>query len=99
MEKSDLGKVKILDKIRQFEKTEKVTSTYFLDPREVFEYENLYRNVNHLLFGGFDDAERKILIIGKDAPDVDEYISLLEITVPHSVSHREILGSILGTRN
>ncbi len=98
MKKEDLSKAKIIDKIRQYEKSGEVTTTTFLDPREVFEYQNIYSNVPYYLDGGFENAERKILVIGKDEKDKkDNYIILLKIISREKMSHRDVLGSLLGT--
>ncbi len=97
MEKSDITKSRILDKIRVYQNKGEVTSTSFLDPREIFEYQNLYENVSHYLDGGYEEAERKILVIGKEEKDEkDDYLAILEIISNKNLSHREVLGSILG---
>ena len=98
MKKEDLSKAKILDKIKQYEKTGEIAVTNFLDPREIIEYENLYYKVPHYLDGGFDNSERKILVIGKEEKsEEDNFIIMLKITSNEKLSHREVLGSILGT--
>ena len=98
MKKDNISKAKILDKIRQYEKTGEVVATSFLDPSEVAEYQNVFSKVPHYLDGGFEDSERKILVVGKEEKDtLDDYICVLKISSPQKLSHREVLGSILGT--
>ena len=99
MDKSNIGKVKIIDKIRLYEKTGAIVSNCFLDPREIVEYESIYSKYEFFLSGGFDESERKILIIGESNPNISDYINLLEIKASKNISHREVLGSVLGTRN
>ena len=98
MDKENLEKIKVIDKIRLYEKTNKLVATNFLDPREVFELESIYKNYPHSIFGGYDEAERKLLVIGDDEANFEEYISVIEIETSSKkeLSHREVLGSILG---
>ena len=97
MEKGNLSKVKILDKIRQYEKTGDMVCTDFLDPAEIIENKGVYSKVPHVLFGGFEDCERKIILFGTDnIDDAKDVIRIIKISSPKSLSHREVLGSVLG---
>lgn len=92
---------KIRDKIRIFEKTGKESSTSFLTPAEVFEALNLLRGVEFTLTGGFDEAERRIIIIGNQNADASKYLAVIRISciskdLNRNLNHRSILGSILG---
>ena len=94
MEKDNLEKVKVIDKIRIYEKNNKVVSTNFLDPREIFELEHIYGRYSYSLFGGYEEAERKILVIGDNDADFADYISVIEIetTSNKEISHREVFS-------
>ena len=98
MEKNDVTKSRILDRIKIYQNKNEISATSFLDPREIFEYQNLYEKVPHYLDGGFEKAERKILVVGKDEKDCnDDFIVIIQIVSNKSLSHRDVLGSILGT--
>lgn len=97
MEQKELCKAKILDKIKIYEKTGEIVSTFFLNPSEIFEHENIYDKYLHALEGGFDEAERKLLIIGVEEVDVSQFICVLEVVSNKPLNHREVLGSVLGT--
>ena len=96
MEKENISKAKILDKIKLYEKTGEIAFTNFLDPAEIVELSSLYNKLPHALYGGFEDAERKILAIGA-IEEVDFPIAILEITSVKKLNHRDVLGSVLGT--
>ena len=64
MDKNKLLLAKISDKIKQYKKTGEPTHTSFLDPAEQMEAESILRDIPHFAFGGYDDAERKVMIIG-----------------------------------
>ena len=56
----------VLDKIEQMGKSQKIESTDFLDMYQVSLVQNFLKKINftnYKLYGGFDDAERKILIV------------------------------------
>lgn len=56
----------VLDKIEQMGKTQKIESTDFLDMYQVSLVETFLKKIsfeNYKLYGGFEDAERKILIV------------------------------------
>lgn len=56
----------VLDKIEKMGKTQKIESTDFLDMYQVSLVETFLKKINfenYKLYGGFDDAERKILIV------------------------------------
>ena len=98
MNKEDANKARVLDKIKQYEKTGEVLATTFLDPKEIFELSSVYEKYPHYLDGGYDDAERKILIIGKqEKDDEDDFLITLEISSRLPLAHRAVLGSTLAT--
>ncbi|MBF7095868.1 YlmH/Sll1252 family protein [Alkalibacter mobilis] len=54
--------------------------------------------VDHIFFGGYEDAERKILITGINNDDEKvPPIDLLLIENANGLTHRDILGSLLST--
>jgi len=97
MEKKDLSKIKILNKIKQFEKTGEACATDFLDPLDVIDNHEIYKNYEYILYGGYEEAERKVLVIGtENVEKAKEFICIFEITSNKPLEHRAILGSILG---
>lgn len=102
MEKEQLNIARIADKIRKYEKTGEICHTAFLVPTEALEAKNMVRKIANVFCGGYEEAERKILIIGTDEKEVvGEYMELLTIELltiekNKKMSHREVLGSLLG---
>ncbi len=65
---------------------------------ELQENQNLFDKYPHILTGVFEEAERKVLIIGEeDETNVDLYLTIISITSNEKLEHRQVLGSILGT--
>lgn len=88
---------KVLDKIKIYEKTGIVTSTYFLTPSEIQEVMNIIRKYEHMIVGGYDEAERRIIIIGDENADLSEYLTIIRAKSQNQeLSHRNVLGSVLG---
>lgn len=93
---------KISDKVEQYYKTEKIVATNFLDPSEIVQVLGEVKYVEHIMWGGFNGAERKIILIGANENGnineiAGEFISILRISsTAGSLSHRSVLGSILG---
>lgn len=97
MKEEQLIIAKILDKIKKYEKTGSFCSTNFLDPLEILETEHLVKKFPSCYFGGYNNAERKILFLGSDDENIaKEYIEILTIECNKNMSHREVLGSVLG---
>lgn len=97
MNKEQLSMVKVLDKIKLYEKTGKVVSTNFLDPAEQMEVQNLVNKVPNYFSGGYLEAERKILVIGsEDESIIEDFLQVITLEANRFLSHREVLGSILG---
>lgn len=97
MEQKELCKAKILDKIKIYEKSGEIVSTLFLNPSEIVEHGSIYEKYLHTLQGGFEEAERKLLIIGADDVNILDYISIIEVVSNKPLGHRDVLGSVLGT--
>ncbi|MBO5178929.1 MAG: RNA-binding protein [Clostridia bacterium] len=96
MENTQLILAKLTDKINLYKKTNKPTYTNMLDPMEFAKVQGLLKNIPFVAFGGYEDAERKVVFIGDDDIDFNEYITLIRIGSAKNLSHRSILGSILG---
>lgn len=99
----------VLDKI-EFSKTrEKLEYTDFLDMYQVSLVENFLRKIkfeNYKLYGGYDDAERKILVIYPEKYDskmleknYSKMLKIVRITLQEEemgkYSHRNYLGGIV----
>lgn len=97
MRKENLAIAKIVDKIKLYEKTGKQVSTCFLDPAELIDAEAIISKVPNCCFGGFENAERKIILFGtEEVEKVKDWIAVIRIESNKKLSHREVLGSILG---
>ena len=98
MKKEQLPLIKVLDKIKIFEKKQEITHTNFLDPAEQIEIQNVIRKVPHTLVGGYIEAERKVLVIGLVEEETKPYdfLKVIRIEANKNLSHRDILGSLLG---
>lgn len=108
-EKDRLLISKIIDKIKFCETKNKIQTTDFLDMAEQNLAEKFLKSQkieNHFLAGGFEEAERKILIIypKKIANviyniDLNEYINTIRISLPNELkgeySHRNYLGGLM----
>lgn len=89
---------KISDKIKKYQKTQKICNTNFLNPAEIIEIEHMVNKVPNCFCGGYENAERKVLIIGlEDEEQAKEILDLITIEcVNKKMSHRDVLGSLLG---
>lgn len=54
---------RVANKINEYYATGKIVATNFLDPSELIEVNSTLREVDSVAFGGYNDAERKIVII------------------------------------
>lgn len=89
---------KIRDKLRLYEKTNKVISTNFLTPAEIDEVLPVIKNCDFCLTGGFDEAERRVVIIGSNQECISDFCTVLRFVAVNDIklSHRDVLGSVLG---
>ena len=95
----------IEDKKRQCEEQYMLTSTAFLDIRQLAIAENELRYTRHLSCGGYGDAERRVIVFLPDYADTDAPLSeddnplaLLRVSIPKGgkkLTHRDYLGSLL----
>ena len=102
---------KIIDKIELSKTKNKIASTDFLDEHEQKITLNLLQKLkvkNYVFYGGFEEAERKVLIIYPkklstifdiDIPNKKECLELIRITLPKQLNgkytHRDYLGGIM----
>lgn len=54
---------RILDKINEYYATGEIVATNFLDPSELVEVRSTLNQVENVAFGGYENAERKVIII------------------------------------
>ena len=99
----------VLDKIEASSKKEKIEYTDFLDMYQVSLVENFLKKnkvQNYILYGGFKEAERKVLIIYPEKYDetmleknYGKILNIVRITLPEEekgkYSHRNYLGGIV----
>lgn len=92
----------IEDKKRQSEEQYCMTHTAFLDVRQCVLAENEFKYTKHILYGGYEDAERRVMVFLPDYVDEltpsDEPLEILRVSIPKGgkkLSHRDYLGSIL----
>lgn len=100
---------KIIDKIRFCETKNKIQTTDFLDEREQNIVEKFLKSnkiANYVFFGGYEEAERKILIIFPKKLEnlvsninFNEFIKTIRIVLPNEMkgkySHRNYLGGLM----
>ncbi len=89
---------RIADKVDEYYTKGEVVATNFLDPSELVEINSILSHVDNVPFGGYDNAERKVVIIGadEDFDDFSKFISVVRATSNATLSHRNVLGSVLG---
>ena len=99
----------VLDKIEISNKRNKIEYTDFLDMYQVSLVENFLKKnqiENYKLYGGYEDAERKILIVYSDKFDnnmieknYEKILKIVRVTLPDvdkgKYSHRNYLGGIV----
>lgn len=99
----------VVDKIEFSRQREKIEYTDFLDMYQVSLVENFLRKIkfkNYKLYGGYENAERKILIIYPDKfnenmleKNYTKFLKIIRINLPDEekgkYSHRNYLGGIV----
>lgn len=102
---------KVIDKI-EFSKTKnKIENSNFLDIYQlnlIDKFLKSQKNKNHMFYGGFENAERKILLIYPDKLeeiiknkqyDFNDVINIIRITLPKEMqreyTHRNYLGALM----
>ncbi len=98
----------ISDKIRQCENQHRVTRSAFLDIRQQSLVEGLCKKehpVNYRFYGGYEDAERKVILFFPNHMDMEDMakmegnpLAVINMNKKSSkeLSHRDYLGSLLG---
>lgn len=102
---------KVLDKIKEERQSKRIVTTNFLDLAQqkiVVELLAKLKIREYVLLGGFQEAERKILMIYPEKlqevfknkiPEIQKYLSYITIQLPNSLrgkySHRDYLGGIM----
>lgn len=108
-EKDRLLISKLIDKIRFCETKNKIQTTDFLDEKEQNLLENFLKSQkisNYFFAGGFEEAERKILIIYPEKLvdiinniNLNEYINSIRIILPNEMkgeyTHKNYLGGLM----
>lgn len=89
---------KIRDKIREHENKDEASNTNFLTPAEMAEALVILRGYDYCILGGYEEAERKLLVIGSESSDISKYAKLIRIEAIscNKLNHRDVLGSVLG---
>ncbi len=104
---------KVLDRIRISKTKNKIVSTDFLDEHEqriVLDLLMKMKIRNYKIWGGFENAERKILIVYpeklenifiNEIPNKEEYLSIIRIILSKQLvgqyTHRDYLGGVIKT--
>ena len=102
---------KILDKISFCETRNQIQVTDFLDLAQqqlIIKFLNLQKQENYLLFGGFEEAERKVIVfypkkleklIIQEKINFSEWIKVLRIILPNEnkgkYEHKNYLGALM----
>jgi RNA-binding protein YlmH len=100
----------IEDKYQQCQERSMPTASAFLDMRQCALAESKFRFTRHFLWGGYEDAERRIMVFLPDYYEgdpqdpafrlypEDEFLEVLRVSIPKGsrpLTHRDYLGSIL----
>jgi len=99
----NLLRARTRDLAEQCERRHKAVLTGFLSPAEldIVRAQAQKSTVRFKINGGYDTAERKVLLfqpdyMSDDAPDWDEYLQVLDLTsAKEGLDHRDYLGAIL----
>ncbi|MGO1369530.1 MAG: RNA-binding protein [Senegalia sp. (in: firmicutes)] len=96
---------KLLDDIEIVMRDKIVIATNFLNPYQrtlCYSLLNRFIDISYHEEGGYEDAERKVIIIYPDYlkyTKLDDFISVFKITTSYDfsdLSHKDILGSLMG---
>ncbi|MBP3801680.1 MAG: hypothetical protein J6I85_06650 [Clostridia bacterium] len=99
----------VLDKINMMEKSQKIETTDFLDMYQISLVETFLKKIDfryYILFGGFDDAERKILIVYPEKytlemieKNYNKFLKIVRVELSDEekgkYTHRNYLGGIV----
>lgn len=100
MNTENLVVAKLLDKRKICNNKNIMTNTKFLNGHELaLCLENLRFDNNYKAYGGFLDAERQLIVFYPDYIDeqeIDYPIQIIKASYKKKMSHRDILGSLMG---
>lgn len=100
MNTDDLIVSKVLDKRNICNNKNIMTNTKFLNGYELLLCLNSLKNdYNYVTLGGFEDLERQIIVFYPDyieKENIEYPIDMLKINLKQKMSHRDILGSLMG---
>lgn len=100
---------RVLDKLEAAENKNILENTKFLNDRQLIIAENMLANcsqLQYIVFGGFENAKRKILIFLPDYMEVEQasiegssLLAYIRADYPpdQTLSHRDFLGSLMGS--
>ncbi len=108
-EEDKLLVAKTLDKLTIATTKNKITNTDFLDLRQISILEKLFKqlhNENHICFGGYKNAERKLVIFFSDKfesniiqKNYNQIMSIIQIILPNELknkyTHKDYLSGLM----
>lgn len=108
-EEDKLLVAKVLDKFTIANTKNKITNTDFLDLRQINLIEKLLKQIrcqNYICFGGYENAERKLVIFFSDKfesniieKNYNQIMSIIQITLPNELknkyTHRDYLSGLM----
>lgn len=98
---------KVLDKLKFAENRNRIETTDFLDLREqaiVKEMLELRKSNNYKFWGGYEDAERNIIVFSNNLEfikqeEINNFLAIIRITLPNNLlgqyEHRIYLGGLM----
>jgi len=102
MKSTEIVLASVQDKLRQCEERSMLTNTAFLDASDCAFAEREFAYSKHILYGGYEDAERRVMIFLPDyyneLPEDDNPLTVLRCEAPKGakkLTHRDFLGAIL----
>jgi len=108
MNEDSLVLAQIEDKLRQCESGSYITWSNFLDIRQCALAATEFQATRHVLYGGYEDAERRIMVFLPDYVDIsqsieeilgdDNPLEVLRVSTAkgsRALGHRDYLGSLL----
>ncbi|MCT4606421.1 MAG: YlmH/Sll1252 family protein [Marinisporobacter sp.] len=97
--------MKVLNKVESVLKNHTICTTDFYDPYQIslcIPLLNQIREINYIIAGGYEEAERRVIIIYPEYMELmeeDDPIGAIKISgkfTKDTLTHRDFLGSVLG---
>lgn len=97
--------MKVLNKVESVLKNHTICTTDFYDPYQIslcIPLLNQIREINYIIAGGYEEAERRVIIIYPEYMELmeeDDSIGAIKISgkfTKDTLTHRDFLGSVLG---